>query len=64
MSTPDTYLQALRDLLVADHEECIAEAQRWADEAAAEGNAWSHRLNLDRVARLKAMTYPWEQPAA
>ncbi len=64
MTEVDPYVQALRDLLVADHEARIAEVQRWADEGAAEGNEWSHRLNLEHVAALKAMRYPWEQPAA
>jgi hypothetical protein len=64
MTDVDRHIQALRDLLVADHEERIAEAQRLADEAAEPGDEWFHRFYLDRVARLRAMPYPWERPAA
>jgi hypothetical protein len=64
MRSPDPIIQGLRDLLLADHEADIAEAQRWADEAAAAGHEWSHRRNLERVARLKAMRFSWEEPAA
>jgi hypothetical protein len=63
MTTPDPYIKALRDLMVADHEACIARVQSWADEAAACGHERSYRLNLEQVARLKAMRYPWEQSA-
>jgi hypothetical protein len=62
----DQHIQALRDLLVADHEERIAEIQRWADEAGAAGDAERQRRYLAQVADLKAMPYPWEKqrPAA
>lgn len=52
--TVDQHIQVLRDLLRADHEAWIAEVQSWADEAEATGD-------LEHVARLRAMTYPWEQ---
>jgi hypothetical protein len=61
----DQHIQALRDLLVADHEERIAEVQQWADEAGAAGDTERQRRYLAQVADLKAMTYPWEKrPAA
>lgn len=60
----DPHIQALRDLLIAEHEERIAEVQRWADEAGAAGDAWRQRWHLDQVAQLKAMPYPWEQGQA
>ncbi|MFY1689083.1 hypothetical protein [Plantactinospora sp. WMMB782] len=62
----DPYVQALRDLFEADHEERIAEIQRWADEAGARGDLTRQRRHLDHVARLRAMAYPWQQkkPAA
>ncbi|MGH8573272.1 MAG: hypothetical protein ACREX8_11955 [Gammaproteobacteria bacterium] len=63
MSTVDRHIQALRDLLVAEHTEHIAEVQRRADEAAARGDVANQRWHLDDVERLKAMPYPWEQPA-
>jgi len=63
MSTVDRHIQALRDALVAEHEERIAEVQGLADEAAARGDLESQRWHLDQVERLKAMPYPWEHPA-
>lgn len=59
----DTHVQALRDALRADHEAWIAEVQRWADDAAAAGDTQRMRRHLAHVARLKAMTYPWEKGA-
>ena len=56
----DPHVQALRDLLVAEHEERIAEVQRWADEAAAAGDTERQRWHLADIERLKAMPYPWE----
>jgi hypothetical protein len=50
MRSPDPIIQGLRDLR--------------ADDAAAAGHEWSHRRNLERVARLKAMRFSWEEPAA
>lgn len=60
----DPHVQALRDLLVAEHEERIAEVQRWADEAGACGDVERQRWHLTHVARLRAMAYPWERPSA
>ncbi len=59
--TVDQHIQVLRDLLRADHEAWIAEVQSWADEAEATGDVERHRRHLEHVARLRAMTYPWEQ---
>ncbi|HEY3261506.1 MAG TPA: hypothetical protein VGJ95_14770 [Pseudonocardiaceae bacterium] len=64
MTTVDPHIQALRDALVAEHTERIAEVQRWADEAAARGDDERQRWHLAHAERLKAMPYPWEHPAA
>jgi len=64
MSTVDPHIQVLRDALVAEHAERIAEVQSWADEAAARGDVERQRRHLARVERLRAMRYPWEHPAA
>lgn len=64
MSTVDQHIQALRDALVAEHTERIAEIQELADAAAARGDVEGQRWHLAHVERLKAMPYPWEHPAA
>jgi hypothetical protein len=65
MSTVDPHIQALRDLLVAEHEAWIAEVKGWADRAVARGDVERQRRHLADVERLKAMPYPWEKhPAA
>jgi hypothetical protein len=64
MNMVDAHIQALRDALVAEHTERIAEVQRWADEAASLGDTEGQRRHLAHVERLKAMPYPWEHPAA
>jgi hypothetical protein len=61
MSTVDPHIQALRDLLVADHEAWIAEVKGWADKAAACGDVEWQRQYLAHVERLKARPYPWEK---
>ncbi|HKT03150.1 MAG TPA: hypothetical protein VJT31_26780 [Rugosimonospora sp.] len=62
--TVDPQVQALQDLLRADHEAWIAEVQQWADEAGEAGDLQRQRRHLAHVERLKAMPYPWEQPHA
>jgi hypothetical protein len=64
MTTVDPHIEALRNALVAEHEERIAEVQAWADEAAAQGDEDSARRYRARVARLPAMRYPWEDTHA
>jgi hypothetical protein len=64
MSRVERHIQALRDLLVADHEAWIAEVQEWADRAAAHGDIERQRRHLAHVEQLKAMPYPWERRAA
>lgn len=56
----DPQVQALRDLLRADHEAWIAEVQDWADQAAAAGDIERERRHRAHVQRLKEMAYPWE----
>ena len=43
----------------------IVEVQGWADATAADGD-WDHRhrRHTAEVARLRAIPYPWEKPAA
>jgi hypothetical protein len=60
----DPHIQALRDALVAEHEERINEIQSWAVGAAARGDGEAERRHLAHVDRLRAMRYPWEGPAA
>ena len=60
----DPQVQALRDLLRADHEAWIAEVQGWADQAAAAGDVERERRHLAHVQRLKEMAYPWERSHA
>jgi hypothetical protein len=61
----DPHIQALRDLLVAEHEAHIAEVQRRADDAAARGDEWYRKWHQDDVDRMRAHAYPWEaEPAA
>jgi hypothetical protein len=57
----DPHVRALQEALRADHEAWIAEVQQWADDAEAAGDAERMRRHLAHVARLKAMTYPWEK---
>ena len=56
----ERHIQALQDLLVAEHEEYVAEVQGYADEAAARGDLVNQRWHLDHIERLKAMPKPWE----
>lgn len=58
--TVDPHVEALRELLRAEHEGWIAEVQQWANEAAAAGDVERQRRHLAHVERLKAMPYPWE----
>jgi hypothetical protein len=64
MAIADPHIEALRNALVAEHEERIAEIQGWADEAAARGDSEGQRRHLAHVQRLKAMRYPWDSPDA
>ncbi len=60
----DPQVEAMQDLLRADHEAWIAEVQQWADDAGAAGDVQRQRRHLDHVQRLKAMPYPWQQSRA
>jgi hypothetical protein len=57
----DAFEQGMRDLLVAEHERQIAEAQRRADEAAACGEEWYRKWHQDQVDRMRAIVFPWEK---
>jgi hypothetical protein len=60
MTQVDPQVQALRDLLVADHEATIADIQRRADEAATRGDEWRRKWHQDDVERLRAIRFPWD----
>ena len=60
----DPQVEAMQELLRADHEAWIAEVQQWADDAGAAGDVQRQRRHLEHVERLKAMPYPWQQPQA
>jgi hypothetical protein len=62
MMEDDPHVRALRELLRADHERWIAEVQQWADDAEAAGDLQRMRRHRERVARLRAIPYPWEAP--
>jgi hypothetical protein len=54
------HIQALRSAMMAEHEAQIADVQRKADDAAAEGDEWYRKLYQDLADSLQAMDYPWE----
>jgi isopenicillin N synthase-like dioxygenase len=56
----DPHVQALRDLLVADHRAMLAEAQKAAAEAASRGDEWFRKFHQDEADRLRAIRFPWE----
>jgi hypothetical protein len=62
--TVDARVLALHEALKADHEEFVAEIQRWADAAAAGGDAQAQRGHLAHIARLRAIPKPWERHPA
>jgi hypothetical protein len=66
MTTPvDSHIQALRDLLVADLEESIAQAQARADAAAARGDEFYRKWHQDEADRLRAKPpFPWQMVEA
>jgi hypothetical protein len=58
--TFEEHIRVLNDLLRTEHEQWIAEVQRWADDAGAAGDLGRQRRHLAHVERLKAIPYPWE----
>jgi hypothetical protein len=62
--TTEEHMQALNDLLRAEHERSVAEVQRWADEAGAEGDIERQGRHLALAERLRAIPYPWERRKA
>ena len=64
MTPADPHIEALRNALVAEHEQRIAEVEAWADEAAASGDLKRQRWHLDHLDRWRAMPCPWEPRAA
>jgi hypothetical protein len=64
MTEINKHVQALRDLLVAENEEFIADIERRAAAAGARGDLVNQRMHLADVARMRATPYPWEAPAS
>jgi hypothetical protein len=60
----DPHIRALRDALVAEHEATIADTQRHADDAAARGDESGRRWYQEQADRLRAIPYPWGEPAS
>ncbi len=60
MRSNDPFIRALEDLMVADRDESIAEAQRRADEAKAAGYEPGYRSYQREVARRQAHRFSWE----
>ena len=63
MRSEDPFIQALQDLMAADRDNSLAEAQRGADEAKAAGHEPGYRSYIRDVARLKAHRFSWETDA-
>ena len=61
MTTVDKHVQALRDLLVAENEEYIAEIEQRAAAAGARGDVVNQRMHLAAVARTRTTPYPWKK---
>lgn len=58
--TVEEHFAALNAAIRAEHEEQVAEIQRRADEAAAEGDEPRRLRYLAQIARLEALPKPWE----
>jgi hypothetical protein len=54
----DRHIQALRDALIAEHEDRINEEQRAADQAI---DDWYRQWHQDHASALRAMHYPWDR---
>jgi hypothetical protein len=64
MTEVDKHVRALRELLVAENEEYIAEVEEPAATAGARGDLVNQRMHLDAVARMRSTPYPWEERQA
>ena len=61
MTEINKHVRALRDVLVAENEEYIADIEQRAAAAGARGDLVNQRMHLESVARLRATPYPWEK---
>jgi hypothetical protein len=60
MMSVEEHRAALHDLMRSDHEEYLAQVREWAETAEAEGRIAAARQHREHVARLEAMSKPWE----
>ncbi|MBB5871093.1 hypothetical protein F4553_004472 [Allocatelliglobosispora scoriae] len=58
--TVDEHIAILHTAMRVDHEEYIAQVRQWAEEAEADGRVAAARQHRNHVARLEAMSKPWE----
>ena len=57
-------IEALDEVIRADHEQFVAEIREQADQAAARGDTVASRRHLARLARIDAIPKPWERKTA
>jgi hypothetical protein len=60
MMSVEEHQAVLHDLMRHDHEEYVAQVRAWAETAEAEGRVAAARQHQQHVARLEAMSKPWE----
>jgi hypothetical protein len=61
MRSDDPFIRALQDLMVADRDNGLAEAQRLADEAKAAGHETGYRDYMRQVAWYEANPFAFEK---
>jgi hypothetical protein len=60
----DPHIEALDAAIKADHERLIAEIRAEAAAAADRGDQQAEQWHLERIARLEAISKPWERRTA
>jgi hypothetical protein len=60
MTTVEEHKAILHKLMRDDFEEMFAEVRLWAEEAEAKGWTAAARQHREHLARLEAMSKPWE----
>lgn len=58
--THEEHMAAIRNLVIAHHEQKIADELECAEAAT---DPWYREFHLGAAARLRAMPYPWDVPA-
>jgi hypothetical protein len=58
------HIQALRDALLAERADSLADLQEEADQAAARGDEWGRRFYQDFADQVRAIPIPWEREQA